>query len=46
MCDPWFRLESEVASLEAHLDAMRSVYMLNADKLQYNVRVLCEYSPA
>lgn len=31
-----------MASLEAHLDGMRSVYMLNADKLEYNVRVLCE----
>lgn len=37
------RLEAEVASLEAHLDGMRSVYMLNADKLEYNVRVLCEW---
>ena len=36
------RLEGEVASLEAHLDSMRSVYMLNADKLEYNVRVLSE----
>lgn len=37
------RLEGEVASLEAHLDGMRSVYMLNADKLEYNMRVLCEW---
>ncbi len=39
------RLEGEVASLRAHLDSMQSVYMLNADKLHYNVRVLCESQP-
>lgn len=39
----WHRLEKEVESLEAYLDSMRSVYILNADKLEYNVRVLCEW---
>ena len=37
------RLEDEVARLESHLDNMRSVYALNADKLEYNYRVLGEY---
>ena len=34
------RLEDEVASLESHLDGMRSVYAINADKLEYNYCVL------
>ena len=34
------RLEAEVASLETHLDTVKATYMLNADKLDYNYRVL------
>lgn len=34
------RLEGEVAALEAHLDGVKAAYALNADKLDYNYRVL------
>ncbi|KAL4436661.1 hypothetical protein ABPG75_003800 [Micractinium tetrahymenae] len=36
------KLEAEVASLEVHLDSIKAAYMLNADKLDYNYRVLVE----
>ena len=36
------RLETDVANLEQHLGAMRAVYQLNAEKLEYNYRVLVE----
>jgi hypothetical protein len=29
-----------VAALERHLDGVKAAYMLNADKLDYNYRVL------
>ena len=36
------RLETDVANLEQHLAHMRAVYQLNAEKLEYNYRVLVE----
>ena len=36
------RLETDVANLEQHLAKMRAVYQLNAEKLEYNYRVLVE----
>ena len=36
------RLETDVANLEQHLARMRAVYQLNAEKLEYNYRVLVE----
>lgn len=37
------RLEADVASLEVHVDSLKAAYMLNADKLDYNHRVLGEW---
>lgn len=37
---PLCRLEGEVAALEAHLDGIKAAYACNADKLDYNYRVL------
>lgn len=41
---PWSccRLESDIAVLEQHLETMRATYQLNAEKLEYNYRVLLE----
>lgn len=36
------RLESDIAVLEQHLETMRATYQLNAEKLEYNYRVLLE----
>ena len=36
------RLETDVANLQQHLAKMRAVYQLNAEKLEYNYRVLVE----
>lgn len=36
------RLESDIAVLEQHLEQMRATYQLNAEKLEYNYRVLLE----
>ncbi|KAL4435227.1 hypothetical protein ABPG77_001909 [Micractinium sp. CCAP 211/92] len=36
------KLEADVASLEVHLDSVKAIYLLNADKLDYNHRVLVE----
>jgi hypothetical protein len=36
------RLETDIASLEQHLETMRAAYQLNAEKLEYNYRVLRE----
>lgn len=36
------RLESDIALLEQHLETMRATYQLNAEKLEYNYRVLLE----
>lgn len=36
------RLESDIAVLEQHLEVMRATYQLNAEKLEYNYRVLLE----
>ncbi|KAF6263341.1 sperm tail-domain-containing protein [Scenedesmus sp. NREL 46B-D3] len=36
------KLESDIAVLEQHLETMRATYQLNAEKLEYNYRVLLE----
>lgn len=36
------RLETDIQSLEQHLEAMRATYQLNTEKLEYNYRVLVE----
>jgi dynein regulatory complex protein 1 len=36
------RLEGDIAVLEQHLETMRATYQLNAEKLDYNYRVLLE----
>jgi dynein regulatory complex protein 1 len=36
------RLESDIAVLEQHLETMRATYQLDAEKLEYNYRVLLE----
>ena len=42
MCMLKTRLETDVANLEQHLARARAVYQLNAEKLEYNHRVLVE----
>mmetsp|Transcript_2103 Transcript_2103/g.8195 ORF Transcript_2103/g.8195 Transcript_2103/m.8195 type:complete len:763 (+) Transcript_2103:188-2476(+) len=36
------RLETDIANLQRHLADMKSTYLLNAEKLEYNYRVLVE----
>lgn len=36
------KLELDIQSLEQHLETMRATYQLNAEKLEYNYRVLLE----
>ena len=36
------RLESDIGNLQRHLADMKSTYLLNAEKLEYNYRVLVE----
>lgn len=36
------RLETDIATLEQHLENMRATYQLNTEKLEYNYRVLVE----
>ena len=36
------RLETDIQSLEQHLEAIRATYQLNTEKLEYNYRVLTE----
>lgn len=36
------KLETDVQTLEQHLETMRATYQLNAEKLEYNYRVLVE----
>ena len=36
------RLETDIQSLEQHLEAIRATYQLNTEKLEYNYRVLVE----
>lgn len=36
------RLETDIQQLSQHLEAMRATYQLNAEKLEYNYRVLIE----
>lgn len=36
------RLETDIQSLEQHLENMRATYQLNQEKLNYNFRVLTE----
>ena len=36
------RLETDIQTLEQHLESMRAAYQLNQEKLDYNYRVLLE----
>lgn len=36
------KLETDIQTLEQHLETMRATYQLNAEKLEYNYRVLVE----
>lgn len=36
------RLETDIHTLEQHLESMRAAYQLNQEKLDYNYRVLLE----
>ena len=36
------KLETDIQILEQHLETMRATYQLNAEKLEYNYRVLSE----
>jgi len=36
------KLETNIQTLEQHLETMRATYQLNAEKLDYNYRVLLE----
>lgn len=40
MC--YHRLETDIQTLEQHLESMRAAYQLNQEKLDYNYRVLLE----
>ena len=40
--DALCRLETDIQTLEQHLESMRAAYQLNQEKLDYNYRVLLE----
>lgn len=42
LAPPLRRLETDIATLEQHLENMRATYQLNTEKLEYNYRVLVE----
>lgn len=42
MMMPLHRLETDIHTLEQHLESMRAAYQLNQEKLDYNYRVLLE----
>lgn len=36
------KLETDIQTLEQHIESMRATFQLNAEKLEYNYRVLLE----